>query len=88
MVTGASILMPNHAITGNTKRTNYSYINQLSSLLKTPSVVPRFLQNSSDKKVYVNPALNKFKRVWIRTDRILKPLEVPYEGPMEVISRE
>jgi hypothetical protein len=87
MVTGASILMPNHAITGNTKRTNYSYINQLSSLLKTQFVVPRFSQNSSDKKVYVNPALKECKRVWIRKDRILKPLEVPYEGPMEVISR-
>lgn len=36
---------------------------------------------------YVSPNLQKFTHVWLRVDRVRRPLEAPYIGPFKVISR-
>ena len=39
-------------------------------------------------KEYVPNDLSTSKKVWLRIDRIRKPLEAPYTGPFEVLKRE
>jgi len=51
--------------------------------LHFPYVVPR----SREAKSHFPAALKTCKYVWLRLDRIRKPMEAPYQGPFEVIHR-
>ena len=41
----------------------------------------------SKSKSYIPRDLNKCTHVWLRIDRVRRPLEAPYVGPYEVVSR-
>ena len=41
----------------------------------------------NDSKSYIPKDLKKCSHVWVRVDRVKKPLEAPYTGPFEVIER-
>ena len=88
-VTGASPLMPHQFFSPSSTR----------SALRTPELVLRQAQCMSDidfpslsKGVHHTPTrllhslvLNKGDFVFVRIDRVRRPLESPYEGPFEVL---
>ena len=43
---------------------------------------------NNSKKVFVHKDLESCNKVYVRVDRVKKPLEAPYEGPFLVISRK
>ena len=88
-VTGASPLMPHTFFSPSSTR----------SALRTPEIVLRLAQCMSDidfsslsRGIHHTPArllngilLNKGDFVFVRIDRVRRPLESPYEGPFEVL---
>jgi len=61
-----------------------TYVRQLAKDLPTlagPAV------RQEVKPTRVSEELKSCDKVWVRVDRIRRPLEAPYEGPFHVISR-
>jgi cleavage and polyadenylation specificity factor subunit 1 len=86
MCTGATACMPTCVFqTPPTDMTN-AQLRQLSTALQQHVVVPR--QPDPAAKIRDDGhLLEGATHVWLRIDRIRRPLEAPYEGPYEVIER-
>ena len=86
-VTGSNLMFPRPLI--ETESTAESFdddkikqlFNQMKSInLDNPTRI-------NDSKSYIPKDLKKCSHVWVRVDRVKKPLEAPYTGPFEVIER-
>jgi cleavage and polyadenylation specificity factor subunit 1 len=84
MVTGTTVHVPNMQMPKGDKEA-CSYIKDLATHMETLqfSTTTYHRQNTE----YVPPELMKCKRVWVRIDRVKRPLESPYSGPFEVVER-
>ena len=84
-VTGAQVLMPGEVLSPRPPETmTTTYVRQLAKDLPTlagPAV------RQEVKPMRVSEELKSCDKVWVRVDRIRRPLEAPYEGPFHVISR-
>jgi len=85
-VTGQQLLLP--AIQ-KTKITDAEYIKELSRAMKEVD----FLSLSEGrihgpKKEYISSQLKTASHIWLRIDRIVKPLEAPYTGPYRVLESD
>ena len=47
----------------------------------------RDIKHHSKSKTYLPKNLFTCERVWLRIDRVRKPLEAPYMGPFKVVTR-
>lgn len=76
-VTGEKLMIP-HVLT-----------HEIPTADSIRSKVSDFLQPQNHHKVsvYVPKALHTCEYVWIRVDRVRRPLEAPYNGPFKVIRR-
>ena len=78
-ITGEQPLVP-HIIPSNFSLTELSI-----ALHKLPfSYEP---PRQTRRRVHMPEQLKNCKAVWLRTDRVKRPLEAPYQGPFDVIRR-
>ena len=87
MVTGSAIHLPandlNHELKSFTEK---NFVSDLAQNLSSVQFAePKWNRNQN---IYVPRELQSCSKVWIRTDRVKKPLEAPYSGPYEVVERQ
>jgi hypothetical protein len=82
LVTGAQAILPSATFIDPTE-INHKYVQDIVNSLQSLQVHPR----PTSKESRVPQALKDCSKVWVRIDRVRKPLEAPYEGPFQVISR-
>ncbi|KAL4083017.1 hypothetical protein QTP88_028347 [Uroleucon formosanum] len=86
MVFGTTIRLPNEFFSTSKIQTDpMSFVTQLKNVMNCLRPVPT--SNHSKKRVFVHKSLPLCKKVFVRVDRVKSPLERPYDGPYEVISR-
>ena len=89
-VTGESLLLPRITIDCNNE-TDFSNpkIQEFAAEMKKLSL-HQFSDGTfhSNPKPYVPKDLKKCSHVWLRVDRVRRPLEAPYCGPFKVISKQ
>lgn len=87
MVTGSTPLVPNVSLsTSILQPIMNDHIRGLAARLRKQLVTPRPTAVSR-RQSYVPTALKSCEKVWVRIDRIRRPLEAPYEGPFVVKQR-
>lgn len=92
-VTGSSLLLPRPMISQESLETE-EFNNESIKRLSKEMHLYNFSNNLSlsnhhgTPKSYIPANLNKCSHVWLRVDRVRRPLEVPYSGPFEVIDRK
>lgn len=87
-VTGTNILIPPISIIPINKDMEKEYIQELVEVMQSVDFTKVALgSNHSMNSFHIDPQLNTCSHVWMRIDRVLKPLESPYEGPFEVVER-
>ena len=86
LVTGSAIHLPaNYLNHGLQKFTEKNFVSDLAQNLSSVQFAePKWHRNQN---TYVPRELQSCSKVWIRTDRVKKPLEAPYSGPVEVVER-
>lgn len=86
MVYGTTIKLPNEFFSTSKIQTDpMSFVTQLKNVMNCLRPTPT--SNHSKKRVFVHKSLPLCKKVFVRVDRVKSPLERPYDGPYEVISR-
>lgn len=84
MVTGAQSLTPSMYFTSTSSSLSSSYVQSLAQHLQKFAVTP---QLHGARKICVSKDLQSCAKVWVRVDRLRKPLEAPYDGPFDVVDR-
>ena len=86
MVTGTEVLAPNLFFNWKTLQEDpISFTSKLAARMETISfVLTRFSCNGQS---HVAPELQSCKQVWVKVDRVKRPLESPYSGPYDVVQR-
>lgn len=90
LVTGGDLLMP-YPIIENREENSFTTDEIKKLALEMSKLDISKLSsgiNNAKQKVYVPKDLEKCTHVWIRIDRVRRPLEAPYSGPFEVIERQ
>jgi len=85
-VTGSPIMIPPVAVSSSNTKELHEFTRTLAKRFEETTFdfsSPSQRQSSS----YVNPKLSTASHVWLRTDRVLRPLEAPYSGPYPVLSK-
>ena len=90
-VTGTSLLIPKLMVEDNSTNTNEFNTVEMKELAKEMAKLElRNLDKGkchSLPKTFIPKDLKSCDKVWLRTDRVRKPLEAPYSGPYKVIER-
>ena len=84
LIYGLAICMP-YSCFENTKCEYNKFVEKLAKNLESVQFIP--IQWHGPPKVHVPAELQKCEKVWVRVDRVKKPLEAPYAGPFRVIKR-
>jgi len=84
-VTGQSLLAPRVLVNNTKLATNIDFVQQLARCMRQVdfATLSHGIIHSDDKQ-FIPKDLIKSKFVWVRVDRIRKPLEAPYSGPYRV----
>ena len=86
-VTGTSLLCPRNIIE-KVPKCDTEFVKTLAARMKEIDFASLAEgSNHSSKKVFIPKNLEDCSHVWLRTDRIRRPLEAPYSGPFKVIHR-
>lgn len=86
MVYGMSIRLPGEFFENSkNKIDDDTFVTALQNRMR--NVRPCSSQNKNNKSIFVHKDLLKCSHVFVRTDRVKKPLEPPYEGPYLVLER-
>jgi predicted NAD-dependent protein-ADP-ribosyltransferase YbiA (DUF1768 family) len=67
--------------------TTDEYVNRLRARVRQLEYVTPRHPPAEKQHVYVDPALHKCSHVFVRVDRVKRPLQRPYEGPFKVLDR-
>ena len=87
MLTGANILAPTQCFDTTAMKTHpKEFVARLATRLENFKFSPPCW--NSKPRTFVPKELQTCKRVWVRIDRVKRPLEAPYQGPFEVIARQ
>jgi cleavage and polyadenylation specificity factor subunit 1 len=88
MVTGSSFILPNCCLNeaASSRPSLTDSIQQLAIHLRNRFVTPRDRIAHAGSS-WSPPELNTCRSVWVRVDRIRRPLEAPYAGPFDVVRR-
>ena len=86
-VTGTTILMPNILNDKTSPTINSDYIEKFSKSMSQLDFanLSEGIIHGTDKKQYIPKDLFNATHVWLRIDRVRKPLEAPYTGPFKII---
>jgi len=87
-VTGTSLLLPHPLFSNDNSMFNSDSVRNLALEMSKID----FYQMSDGKihsnpKSYIPTKLNQCSHVWVRVDRVRRPLEAPYTGPFKVLQR-
>lgn len=87
LVYGTSLRIPGEFFTSNTNTPpdEDTFILQLKR--KFEHIRPVEVTHKSTQNTFVSPELPKASHVFIRFDAVKKPLQMPYDGPFEVLQR-
>ena len=87
LVTGSIIHAPANFL--NTKQTDLpNFVQELTQNLETFHFSPpQWHLNQQKQTGYIPKELSNASKVWVRIDRLKRPLEAPYAGPFEVVER-
>lgn len=87
-VTGTNMLVPPVAIDKEEISNSNEYVKDLAQRMSTLDFSEISSgSNHAAEKSYVPEDLKTCSHVWLRIDRVLHPLEAPYQGPFEVVER-
>ena len=87
-VTGAQMLLPQLMInTENTETVTQNFTRELHKTMAKFDLTDFSNREKSTKTSYVPDQLQTCDKVWIRIDRVRKPLEAPNSGPYMVLER-
>jgi len=88
-VTGQCLLTPHSVASEPTVSTNLEFIQRLAKTMKEVdfALFSHGINNNTQHKPYLPNALNDCSHVWIRVDRVRRPLEAPFSGPYKVLKR-
>jgi transposase InsO family protein len=84
LVTGANVQIPTASFQ-DVRDLSLPYMQDLSNILRDFSVTPRSV--APNMNTHTPAELDHCDRVWVRVDRVKKPLEAPYQGPFRVLKR-
>lgn len=87
-VTGSQLMFPRMIVDQPTIKSNHEFIKDLATRMKQIDFFS--LSTGSDhsfQRPYVPPDLSHCTHVWLRRDRVRRPLEAPYVGPLRVVRR-
>lgn len=65
---------------------NCQYVQKLQDIIK--NLKPKPMRHKDARTLFVYPDLDKCTHVFVRSDRVRRPLEPPYDGPFRVIGRK
>lgn len=89
-VTGTSLLLPYPLILQDREEPTFSN-DSIKQLCKEMSTFDfnscSYGRHHSVPKAYVPRELKSCSHVWVRVDRVRRPLEAPYQGPFKVINK-
>lgn len=86
MVYGRTLRLPGEFYSPNPEiRDEFEYVRDLRTTLG--KLRPIKFTHKNKQNIFVHPDLQTTKRVFVRVDRVKKPLEPHYEGPYDVIKR-
>lgn len=86
MMYGCSLRLPGEFFVAGPSITNESaFVQQLRTAMAKMRPPP--FKHKNNVSYFVSPDLFTAKKVYVRIDRVKEPLELPYEGPYEVIQR-
>lgn len=86
MVYGETLHVPGQMFTeSNVVLDSDDFLLHLQTLMSR--IKPATTSNKSSSNIFINKELNVCSHVWIRNDRVLKPLEQKFHGPYRVIKR-
>jgi cleavage and polyadenylation specificity factor subunit 1 len=90
LVTGTNMLVP-ILTTGSNDPNNFLVDANVQSVVRAMQSIDfstlSLGNHHSSSKTYVPSELKNCEYVWLRIDRVLRPLEAPYQGPYKVIAR-
>ncbi len=87
LVFGTTLRLPGEMVTPTPRGADedpINFVHRLRQFMRLLSPVP---PRTPPSKSYVEKGLANCTHVFVRVDRVRKPLEPPYEGPFRVISR-
>lgn len=89
IVTGSAMLLPSPMIDKNfNSNLNSNSVKRLALEMSKLNIDNLAHSNLHSKlKSYIPSDLYKCTHVWLRVDRVRRPLEVPYSGPFKVLER-
>lgn len=88
-VTGSQLLFPRIAVDGESSSSRHNFIRELANRMNEIDFYSLSGGNShsSNEKEYIPKDLADCTHVWVRVDRVRRPLESPYTGPLRVVTR-
>lgn len=88
-VTGSLLLHPRISLDGQPATNNFSEtVKELAQQMsQTDFLSPSVGRDHSTSQQYLPHDLFTCSHVWLRVDRVRRPLEAPYVGPLRVLSR-
>lgn len=89
-LTGKMPLLPKMLLnrTPNNKEENKEFIDSFARNMRVlDSISPPYIHGRNSNTSYIPQDLQDCRKVWLRIDRVRRPLEAPYTGPYEVVER-
>ena len=87
-VTGSQLLFPRIAVDGGTSSSRHDFVRELARRMNELDFHSMSEGRShSNNDVYIPKDLENCSHVWVRVDRVRRPLESPYIGPLRVMKR-
>ena len=90
-VTGSQLLFPRISVDVESSTSRHDFIRELSQIMNEVDFHSmsegRSHSSMSESKAYIPKDLGSCSHVWVRVDRVRRPLESPYIGPLRVVNR-
>jgi cleavage and polyadenylation specificity factor subunit 1 len=88
LVTGSSVAVPAHMLDNRPIKFNEQFVNNLSKhISELQFSSPNAVSDHLFEPCTMPANLRDCSHVWVRTDRVKRPLEAPYLGPFSVVKR-
>lgn len=90
-VTGTTLLSPNvlHSDVSKSSKLSHNFVKDLALRMKEIDfcALSSGIHHPNSRTTYIPKELQTCTHVWVRIDRVKRPLEAPYSGPFEVVER-
>lgn len=87
LVTGATMHVPAGLITKDNIRFDLDYVKQLSECITSLQQSRWESFSNTTETENIPKSLSNCSHIWVRVDRVRRPLEAPYSGPFPILQR-